>query len=113
MPTNAVYTQAQVESEILRLVDALQNECLDELRQVSEEAARAEVTYKVANAKAYLAAVGTAATRTATATVQTERELFDRTVQDRRVTVAREKLHAYQASLDSLRTILVGIRNQT
>lgn len=109
----SVLTQVEIEREIVRLINALQGECLEELRQASIDASTAEVRFKVTNAKAYLSATGPIATRQAMATVATAQELQDRLVQDKMVVLAREKLAAYRASLDSLRTLLVGVREQT
>lgn len=109
----SILTQVDIEREMVRLIEALQGECLEELRVNGVEASQAEVDYKVANAKAFLAATGTGPSRTAQATVATERELFRRLASDRRVVLAREKIGAYKASLDSLRTLLVGVREQT
>lgn len=113
MSSTDIITQVSVEREMGRLIRALEHTCLDELEAAGEAAAEAEVTYKVKHAKAFLAAPGTGPARTATATIETEKELFQRLVTERRVVLAREKIGAYKASLDSLRTLLVGVREQT
>lgn len=112
LPTDRPVYQAELESEIIRLTGAIQDELLVELAQVSEAAAQAEVSYKVGNAKAFLSATGSVQARNAAAVVATENELFQRLVTERQVVTAREKLRAYEASLDSLRTLLVGLRDQ-
>lgn len=110
MRTDSPLTQFEVESEIVRLTNEITENLLDELAQVSEAAAKAEALYKVNHAKAFLSAEGPVQVRTAKATVETKSELFQRLASDRRVVLAREKLRAYESSLDSLRTILVGLR---
>lgn len=113
LPTDRPVYQGEIEAEIIRLLNEIESEVLPDLAQVSEDASYAEVDYKVAHAKAYLAAQGPTATRNAHATVDSGDKLLTRIVTDRRVTTAREKLHAYEASIDALRTLLVGTRNQT
>lgn len=114
MPTtSSVLTQHDIESEIYRILTALEDELIPELAGVSTAAAKAEAAYKVHYAQEYLKAGGPTATRNAQATVHTSSELFQRLASDRAVTTAREKLRAYETSLDSLRTLLVGVRNQT
>lgn len=111
--SSEIITQVAVEREMGRLIRALEHDCLDELEQAGLDASKAEVHYKVSYAKAYLAATGTGPIRGSLATVETEEALFQRLVTDRRVVLAREKIGAYKASLDSLRTLLVGVREQT
>lgn len=111
--SNEIITQVSVEREMGRLILALEHECLDELEAAGEAAAKAEVTFKVKYAQAYLKAAGTGPVRQSIATIETEQELFQRLVTERRVVLAREKIGAYKASLDSLRTLLVGVREQT
>lgn len=113
LPTDRPIYQAEIEAEIIRLLREVEEDVLPNLAQVSEDASIAEVKYKVAHAKAYLKAQGPTATRNAQATVDSENELLERLITDRVVTTTREKLHAYEASIDALRTLLVGTRNQT
>ena len=104
-------TQVQIEEELIRLKEEMLGECLEALRQYSMDAAHAEVAYKVQFAKALLSSkYKTVGDRNADATIQTEKTLFDRLVADRAVTTAREKLSAYRASIDALRTLMVGLR---
>ena len=113
LPTDRPVYQAEIEAEIIRLLGEIENEVLPQLAQISEEASIAEVKYKVEHAKAYLKAQGPTATRNAHAVVESGDQLLDRVITDRGVTTVREKLHAYEASIDALRTLLVGTRNQT
>lgn len=92
-------------------MDGLLGECLDQMAEHSEAASRAEATYKVKHAKALLASkYKTVADRESDALIQCEQELLAKLVEDRAVTVAREKLAAYRASIDGIRTLMVGLR---
>lgn len=104
-------TQINLEEELRRLMNELLENCLDELADHSTKAAQAEVAYKVKHAKATLSSTyKTAADRAADATIACEQELFARLVEDRAVTTAREKLSAYRTSIDGIRTLMVGMR---
>jgi len=105
-------SQADLENELMRLKDEMLSSVLDELTTHSQQASEAEVKYKVQYAKALLSSqMKTVRDREADATVKTEQALFDRLVTERAVVTAREKLRAYQTSIDGVRTLLVGLRD--
>jgi hypothetical protein len=100
-----------LEDELRRLMDDLLGDCLDQMETHSVAAAKAEAAYKVKHAKALLASTfKTVADREADAIVKCEAELFARLVEDRAVTTQREKLSAYRTSIDGIRTLMVGLR---
>lgn len=113
MTSSEPVTQVELEQELRRMVDELLGTALDELNEHSVQASENEVSYKVAYAKAYIAAQGPVETRKALATIETEKQLFARLVEDRAVTTAREKLGALRTSIDAIRTMLVGLRQLT
>lgn len=92
-------------------MDELLGNCLDEMADHSEAAAKSEVAYKVKHAKALLASTyKTVADREADAIVKCADEMLERAIHDRAVTSAREKLAAYRTSIDGVRTLMVGLR---
>ena len=100
-----------LEDELERLLDGM-TAALAELERHSESSAQAEVTFKVKYAQCVLASERKTVTeREHEATVLCERELFQRAVADRLEKVAREKLVAYRASMDAVRTLMVNSRS--
>lgn len=111
MPSSDFVTQYDLEKELRRLMDDLLGQCLDEMTEHSQAAAHAEVAYKVGHAKALLASTyKTVADREADAIIKCEDSMLARAIQDRAVTTAREKLGAYRTSIDGVRTLMVGLR---
>lgn len=102
----------EVESELLRLVERLEEATL-ELGRLAEQAAHAEVATKLGYAKAFLAADGPVATREATATVTTVETALQRRLADGRLMAQRELLTTYRTQIDALRTIAANMRNLT
>lgn len=96
--------QVDIESEILRL-SALAEKVTHELANRARAAAEADVTYKVAHAKAYLLANGTVGERDAEATVQTENEFRTKRATEALVMAAQEAGRNFRTQLDSLRSI--------
>jgi hypothetical protein len=100
-----------LENELERLLDGM-TIALAELERHSETAAQAEVAYKVKYAKEVLRSERKTVTeREHEATVRCEKELWERAVSERLEKVAREKLAAYRASMDSVRSLMVNARS--
>lgn len=105
-------TQADVERELARLVQASEDVAHD-IAARAEEAARAEHTYKIAYAKALLRAEGTVALREAQALLAVEAEHLGRKVADARLLAAQETARTIRAQLDALRSVNATVRHAT
>lgn len=121
-PGQRVITAVEVEGEIVRISDAMNDE-LEHLVDVAQQDANAEVAYKVAYAQAVLkASVVSGSGRNGLTTVD-EREnmavrdthelLLAHLVAGRMYEVTKEKLRTQRSQLDALRTIAANIRAQT
>lgn len=115
-------TQVGVEREIMRLSDAMET-ATEELAKHADEAAIAEVDYKVGFAKAILKAglqqgsgrngKMTEGDKDATATVECEDLLRARIISEAKHEVDQEKLRTMRSRIDALRTVSANIRAQT
>lgn len=101
--------QVDVEAEIMRL-SRLAEEVTQKLSKRAREAAEADVTYKVAHAKALLLAEGPQYVRDAEATVKTEGEYRERRATEALLLAAQEAGRNYRAQLDALRSINANMR---
>lgn len=115
-------TQVGVEERIVAISDAMEL-AVEDLARYSEEAAEAEVAYKVGYASAILQAgmqAGngrsgkmTEGDKDATATVECEDLLRKRLITEAHKEVGQERMRTMRARLDSLRTVSANIRAQT
>jgi hypothetical protein len=108
MPLN----QIEIESEILRLLDMLEEETGQYARLAEDEASK-EARYKVAWATAYLNAAGPVKEREAQADLATGKVYELTRVADALVRAKRERLTSLRTGLDSLRTLAANLRFQT
>lgn len=121
-PGQRVITAVEVESEIMRLSDGMDDE-LSVLVDVAQAAAEAEYAYKVGYAQAVLKAANVAGSGRNGLTTVDEREnmalrdsdslLRAHLVADVLYEVAREKLRTMRSQIDALRTIAANIRAQS
>lgn len=117
-----VITAAEVESEIMRLSDVME-EVTGSLVDLAQAAAEADVAYRAAKAKINLRATLMAGSGKGGRTTVDEREsIVDDRCHDemlaQRTTeamyeVARERLRTMRSQIDALRTISANIRSQT
>lgn len=115
-------TAAQVEEEIVRISDAME-ESVNEYADLAEAAAKAEHAYKVKKAKENLVASTqpgngkdgrtTVDEREAMVTVACDKELLDHLIADALEASAKEVMRIQSNRLDGLRTIAANIRAQT
>ncbi len=103
-------TQGQVERELSRLIEEA-DDAAHEIAALAEAAARAEVTYKVANAKALLRAEGTVDVRKAQAQVMTESEFLEHKIADAKLLAGQEKARTIRSSMDALRSVNATVRH--
>lgn len=97
-------SQHHIEQEILRLSRAAEG-ATQQLSKRAQEAAEADVAYKIAHAKALLLADGPQYVRDAEATVNTADEYQERKIAEAKLLAAQEAGRNYRAQLDALRSI--------
>jgi hypothetical protein len=112
-----VIIQGDIEAQILRLVNELEEETSVYASQI-EEAARADITYKreFSRAQVMLAADQpklTVATREAKAMQMAMDEMAVAKILAARERATREKLTSLRTRLDALRTLSANVRAQT
>lgn len=112
-PAGHLLSQGQIESEILRLSDALEEQT-NELARRLEAAAEAEVAWKQAEAIALLrSAMRSEHQRKAEAlTINAEQHRAFR-ISDARSSATTEICRTLRAQLDSLRTLAANVRSQS
>ena len=104
-------SQVDVEEEIIRLMDILEEET-EAFERLAEDAAKKEATFKSNWAKEYLAAKGSIKEREAWADYKLSDESYDWKISDALVRAKREKLISLRTSLDALRTLSANVRYQ-
>lgn len=108
----SLLTQAQVENEILRLSQRLEN-LTDELAGRARAAAEAEANHKGRHATVYLATEGSIAERNARADVECHDLYTARLITAAQYETTKQACRSTETQLDSLRTIAANIRAQT
>lgn len=109
---NKPISQIEIEEEIMRLMDLLEEET-EAFERLAEDAAKKEALYKASWAKEYLAAKGSIKEREAWADYKLTSESYDWKISDALVKAKREKLTSLRTSLDALRTLSANVRHQT
>lgn len=104
-------SQVEIEAEILRLLDILEDET-EAFETLAGDSAKKEARYKGAWAKEYLAAKGSIKERESWADYKLEEQSYDWKIADALVKAKREKLNALRTSLDALRTLAANVRHQ-
>jgi len=107
-------SQIDVENEILRLKDILEDET-EVFERLAEDAAEKEARYKGAWAKEYLGGGekrGTVKEREAWADYKLTDSYEDFKIAEALVKAKREKLSSLRTSIDALRTLAANVRHQ-
>lgn len=104
-------SQVDVEEEIIRLMDILEEET-EAFERLAEDAAKKEAQFKSNWAKEYLAAKGSIKEREAWADYKLSDQSYDWKISDALVRSKREKLTSLRTSLDALRTLSANVRHQ-
>ena len=104
-------SQVEIESELLRLIDMLEEET-EAFEKLAEDAAKKEAIYKANWAKEYLAAKGSIKEREAWADYKLADQEFEAKVAEALVKSKREKLLSLRTSIDALRTLNANVRSQ-
>lgn len=104
-------SQVDIEQELLRLMDTLENET-EQFESLSMDMAKKEALYKANWAREYLSAKGSIKEREAWADYKLDQELFEYKCAEALVKAKREKLLSVRTSMDSLRTLNANVRVQ-
>lgn len=111
MSRNRPISQVEVEEEIMRLTDLLENET-EAFEQLAIDASVKESNYKASWAKEYLGAKGSIKEREAWADYKLEDMTMQYKISEALVKSKREKLHSLRTSIDALRTLAANVRAQ-
>ena len=109
---NSPISQVEVESEIMRLMELLE-EHTEAFEQLAEDSAKKEALYKSNWAKEYLSAKGSIREREAWADYKLSDESYDYKISEALVKAKREKLISLRTSIDALRTLNANVRSMT
>jgi len=104
-------SQVDVENELMRLMDMLEQET-EAFETLAEEAAKREALYKANWAKEYLSAKGSIKEREAWSDYKLSDESYDYKIAEALVKAKREKLLSLRTSIDALRTLNANVRTQ-
>ena len=104
-------SQVEVEHEILRLTDMLENET-EAFEKLALDSASKEASYKSNWAKEYLGAKGSIKEREAWADYKLEDLIMQFKISEALVKSKREKLNSLRTNIDALRTIAANVRAQ-
>jgi hypothetical protein len=108
---NGPISQVDIENEMLRLIDLLEEET-EAFEKLAEDAAKKEALYKSNWAKEYLSAKGSIKEREAWAEYKLADEHFDYKISEGLVKAKREKLLSLRTSIDAMRTLNANVRAQ-
>lgn len=104
-------SQVEIEQEILRLLDMLEEET-EAFETLAQDSAQKEAIHKSNWAKEYLSAKGSVKEREAWADYKLSDEALTWKIAEALVKTKREKLVSIRNSLDALRTLAANIRQQ-
>jgi hypothetical protein len=108
---NAPISQVDIEHELMRLIEALEQET-EAFESLAEDSAKKEATYKANWAKEYLSAKGSIKEREAWADYKLADENFNYKIAEALVKSKREKLLSLRTSIDAMRTLNANVRVQ-
>ena len=104
-------SQVEIEEEIIRLTDLLEQET-ETFETLAVDSAVKEANYKSTWAKEYLGAKGSIKEREAWADYKLEDLTLQYKISEALVKSKREKLHSLRTSIDALRTLAANVRAQ-
>ena len=111
MARSGPLSQIEIENELLRFMDMLEEET-EAFEKLAEDAAKKEALYNANWAKEYLAAKGSIKEREAWADYKMSDFDYDYKIAEALVKAKREKLLSVRTSMDSLRTLNANVRVQ-
>lgn len=106
---NRPISQVEIEQEILRLSDVLE-EATEDFAELAQDAAEKEATYKKQWAGSYLSASGAVKERESWADLNAAEALQAHKIAEALVKSRREMLSSTRTQLDSLRTLAANVR---
>lgn len=104
-------SQVEIEEEIMRLTDLLEQET-ESFEQLALDAAVKESNYKASWSKEYLGAKGSIKEREAWADYKLEDMAMQYKISEALVKSKREKLNSLRTNIDALRTLAANVRAQ-
>ncbi len=108
---NNPISQVEVEQEILRLLNEMEDET-EAFEQLAIDAAKKEAKFDAEWAKSYLSASGSIKEREAWADYQIAEMHMEWKIADALLKSKREKLSSVRSAIDALRTINANVRAQ-
>lgn len=111
MARTAPISQVQIEQELLRMMDMLEQET-EAFEKLAEDSAKKEAQFRANWAKEYLSAKGSIKEREAWADYKMADLNYDHKIAEALVKSKREKLISLRTSMDSLRTLNANVRVQ-
>jgi hypothetical protein len=111
MARSGPISQIEIENELLRFMDMLEEET-EAFEKLAEDSAKKEALYRANWAKEYLAAKGSIKEREAWADYKMSDFDYDYKIAEALVKAKREKLLSVRTSMDSLRTLNANVRVQ-
>ena len=104
-------SQVEIEQELLRFMDMLENET-EVFEVLAVDAAKKESLYKSNWAKEYLSAQGSIKEREAWADYKMDTFNYEHKIAEALVKTKRESLLSIRASMDAMRTLNANVRAQ-
>lgn len=111
MRRNGPISQVDIEEELIRLIEMLEDET-EAFERLAEDMAKKEALYKANWAKEYLSAKGSIKEREAWADYKLADESYDYKISEALLKSKREKLLSLRTSIDAMRTLNANVRVQ-
>jgi hypothetical protein len=108
---NSPISQIEIEQELIRLMDALEEET-EQFETLAMDSAKKEALYKTNWAKEYLSAKGSIKEREAWADYKMDQQVFEFKCAEALLKSKREKLLSIRTSMDAIRTLNANVRTQ-
>jgi hypothetical protein len=108
---NSPISQIEIEQELIRLMDALEEET-EQFETLAMDLAKKEALYKTNWAKEYLSAKGSIKEREAWADYKMDQQVFEFKCAEALLKSKREKLLSIRTSMDAIRTLNANVRTQ-
>ena len=111
MARTAPISQVQIEQELLRMMDMLEQET-EAFEKLAEDSAKKEAQFRANWAKEYLSAKGSIKEREAWADYKMDTFNYEHKIAEALVKTKRESLLSIRASMDAMRTLNANVRAQ-
>lgn len=104
-------SQVDIETELIRLIDLLEEET-EAFERLAEDHAKKEALYKSNWAKEYISAKGSIKERESWSDYKLADDLYDYKIAEALMKSKREKLLSLRTSIDAMRTLNANVRAQ-